>query len=125
MCVTAPDPSLMPDHPICHGCGQRPQECWTTCDRKSGYCTNCDSRDGKPGACCMVDNGTHYSGDPWECQAVPVADFKHSGYHMCVMAPTATTTATTTTTTTPTTTTTTTTTTLTTTTTTTTTTKSS
>ena len=77
------------DIPVCEGCGEREQECWSTCaDEKGtgnerGFCDKCNSHVGAKGACCMFNN----PGDPEECLTVPESSFKYTTYHMCVLVP--------------------------------------
>ena len=71
------------DAPKCTGCGDRPQECWTTCGANRGYCGKCDSESGKKGACCMRDD----LDDPQECKNVQSKSSKYTGYHTCVLEP--------------------------------------
>ena len=68
---------------MCTNCGTRDMECWGTCNEQAGYCNQCDSKSGKKGACCKLDE----SSDPQECQDVPTSSFYYQSYHMCVLVP--------------------------------------
>mmetsp|Transcript_54192 Transcript_54192/g.99132 ORF Transcript_54192/g.99132 Transcript_54192/m.99132 type:complete len:987 (+) Transcript_54192:82-3042(+) len=72
------------EEPLCEDCVGRPNECWTTCGEKPGYCSACDSLWGTRGACCGINNGTRNGDDPPECH-VDTDHFKYDAYHQCVL----------------------------------------
>ena len=65
-------------------------ECWGNCNSKAGWCSGCDSENGRwKGACCRVDKlgasfRQYFKGDPPECLLMPKSTFAETNYHICV-----------------------------------------
>ena len=68
---------------------KRPNECWTACGGRAGYCTACTGTRGTPGACCKKPQSweTKTATDPEECWTVKKEKFTSTGYHHCVLVP--------------------------------------